>query len=158
MTEPKKRSWFQTYKGWHTDDDKLWREIYARTVATLLAAFIAYLIAIVAVGADPAPLRLILLVATVGFLAVAEWMFLLNFTGDYQQRHSKLRLFVMLFALILCVVCWGLYQQVDVINNWEWLTDTLRDVIVLFLAIGFLFIFAVVFRRAFRRSRGLPRR
>ena len=74
MTEPKKRSWFATYKGWHTDDDKLWREIYARTVATLLAAFIAYLLAIVALGADPAPLRLILLVAAVAAFLSSIWL------------------------------------------------------------------------------------
>lgn len=72
MTEPKKRSWIATYKGWHTDDDRLWREIYARTTSTLLAAFIAYLIAIVAVGADPAPLRLILLVVAIILLAIAQ--------------------------------------------------------------------------------------
>ena len=94
MTEPEgaakhKKPWYRTFVGWHRDDDKLWREIYARTVATLLAAFIAYLIAVMAGAADPAPLKLILLIGGIALLvsgAISLGFYLLRIPS-FDAKH-----------------------------------------------------------------------
>ncbi len=47
------------FAGWHREPS-LWREIYTRTVATLLAAFVAYLVALISGQVTARPLFVVL--------------------------------------------------------------------------------------------------
>lgn len=67
-----RQSWSRILIRWH-QDEKLYKEIYARTVATLLAAFIGYLVLVVAGVGDPTPLHLILLIIAVAAFVISLW-------------------------------------------------------------------------------------
>ncbi|WP_457202987.1 hypothetical protein [Nocardioides sp. HB32] len=64
MTEQGPRDHWDTFKSWH-GQESLYREIYARTVATLAAALVIYLVAAMAGLVDREPATLVAAVALI---------------------------------------------------------------------------------------------
>lgn len=130
---PKKQSWRQTFVGWHKDDDKLWREIYARTVATLLAAFIAYMIALAAGQVSAQPLRVIGLFTAIALILglLYFWFFdLLGTSANSSRKESALELgmsiwaALLLYAGIVGSLCLYFQENMFATFGWPWALGT----------------------------------
>ena len=73
MEPPRRGSLLEVFAAWHKEPS-LYREIYARTVAALAAAFVIYLIAVVAGIANRQPLFPI----GIGFTVFGTWILALD--------------------------------------------------------------------------------
>lgn len=100
---------WQTFKGWHSEAT-FYREIYTRTLATLTAALVIYLVALAAGLVSARPALVVLILVTVGALVNSiVQMRDLNKALEHasQERRTRLqlmRVMVVLMTLLLLAI------------------------------------------------------